>query len=63
MNTNRIAAGMKFRVILGSPRECVITKVTSARVYFNSIREGEEARFEFMPRAMIGNAAMVEVSE
>ena len=54
---------MKFRVILGSPRECVITKVTSARVYFNSIREGEEARFEFMPRAMIGNAAMVEVSE
>jgi len=43
------------------PRTGTVTRVTKAKVFFNTINSVGEAVHEVTTRAMFGNAAIVEV--
>lgn len=59
--TQSIKAGTEFRILLGMPRTGKVTKVTSTRVFYNTVASNGEVIPEITSRAMFDNAAMIEV--
>jgi hypothetical protein len=56
----KAAPGVRFSILLGNPRDCIITRVTKARIYYTS-GEGESTIPYVSGRDLLDNAALIKV--
>jgi len=60
--TKNIKAGTTFRILVGMPRTGTVTRVTAAKVYYDSINEAGMTQHFITPRSMFLNPVMIEVN-